>query len=356
MRIGILKYLIGSACVACCAGCSANGVGAENAAPNPAGPYHVAQTIHLGGPGRWDYPLADPAAKLVYVTRQTHVQVVGMADGKVVADLTGMRGNHGVAIAPEQGRCFVSDGQANAVLVFDTRTFKQLGVVPAGENPDAILYDPASHRVMAFDGRGKDVTVIDPAAEPGPKAVVGHIPLDGKPEFAVADGKGRVYVNIEDRDSITQIDSAAMKVLATWKIDGGEGPSGLAIDPVHHHLFSGCDNKVMGIVDSESGKTLGTVPIGEGVDGCGFDPGTGEAFASCGDGTLTVVKEAEAGKFQVEQTVQTKRGARTMTVDPATHTIYLPTAEFAEGAAGQGRRPATKPDSFMLVVVSRAEK
>lgn len=326
---------------------------AADAPANNSGPHQVAKTMHLGGQGRWDYALVDPASKSIYVTRQTHVQVVSTEDGKVIADLTGMRGNHGVALAPDQGRAFVSDGQANAVVVFDSKTFKELGKVPAGQNPDAIIYDPSSHKIMAFDGRGKDVTVIDPAAEPGAGAVVGHIPLEGKPEFAAADGQGHVYVNLEDKNAIAQIDAASMKVLATWPIEGGEGPSGLAIDPANHHLFAGCDNHVMAIVDTQTGKTLGTVPIGEGVDACGFDPGTGEAFASCGDGTLTVVKEASAGKFEVEQTVHTRQGARTMALDPSTHTIYLPTAEFPEGG---GRRPQAKPDSFMLVVVAREQK
>jgi DNA-binding beta-propeller fold protein YncE len=239
--------------------------------------------------------------------------------------------------------------------VFDLKTFKELGRVPVGQNPDAIIYDPSSKKVMAFNGRGKDVTVVDPAARPGPAAVVGHVALDGKPEFAVADGEGHVYVNLEDKSAIVQIDSATMKVLATWKIDGGESPSGLAIDPANHHLFAGCDNHVMAVVDSQTGKTLGTVPIGEEVDACGFDPGTGEAFASCGDGTLTVVKESSPGKFEVEQTVHTRTGARTMALDPGAHVIYLPTAEFAEAPA-EGKRPALKPDSFMLVVVSRNTK
>lgn len=335
-------------------GLAAAASGADALASN-SGPYSMTKTIHLGGAGRWDYALVDPAAKVVYVTRQTHVQVVGTEDGKIVADLPGMKGNHGVALAPEQGRGFVSDGQSNAVVVFDTKTYKELGKVPAGQNPDAIIYDPSSHKVMAFDGRGKDVTVIDPAAEPGQAAVVGHIPLDGKPEFAAADGQGHVFVNLEDKSSISEIDSSSLKVIATWKIEGGDGPSGLAIDAANHHLFAGCDNKVMAIVDTHSGKTLGTVPIGQGVDACGFDPGTGEAFASCGDGTLTVVKESSPGKFEVEQTVQTKRGARTMALDPSTHTIYLPAAEYMEGAAGE-RRPPMKPDSFMLVVVSREQK
>lgn len=356
MRVGSLVQIIRATVVPGAAFVPFHIAAAADAPAGGSGPYLVVKTIHLGGLGRWDYALVDSTKKVVYVTRQTHVQVVSTEDGKVVADLTGMRGNHGVALAPDQGRGFVSDGQANAVVLFDTKTFKEIGKVPVGQNPDAIIYDPSSHKVMAFDGKGKDVTVIDPAAAPGAAAVVGHIPLEGKPEFAVADGEGHVYVNLEDKNAIVQIDAAGMKVLATWPIEGGESPSGLAIDPANHHLFAGCDNHVMAIVDTQSGKTLGTVPIGEGVDACGFDPGTGEAFASCGDGTLTVVKASAAGKFEVEQTVKTKQGARTMALDASTHTIYLPTAEFPAGPAGGERRPQAKPDSFMLVVVERQQK
>ena len=324
-------------------------------APAAAGPYHVANKLHVGGEGRWDYALFDPSTKLLFITRQTHVQVVNPDGGKIVADLKGMRGNHGVALVPDKGRGFVSDGQANAVVVFDLKTYKEIGRVPTGQNPDAIIFDPSSGKVMAFDGRGKDVTVIDPAADPGPAAAVAHIPLDGKPEFAVADGQGHVYVNLEDKNSVVQIDSAALKVAAVWKIEGGESPSGLAIDPAHHHLFAGCDNHVMAIVDTETGKTLGTAPIGDGVDACGFDPGTGEAFASCGDGTLAVIKETSPGKFEAVQSVQTAKGARTLALDPLTHTLYLPTAEFRnDPTVAAGGRPTAKPDSFMLVVVSRA--
>jgi DNA-binding beta-propeller fold protein YncE len=197
--------------------------------------------------------------------------------------------------------------------------------------------------------------VIDPAAVPGAGAVVGHIPLDGKPEFAATDGVGRIFVNLEDKSAIAVIDPKELKVVDTWKLEGGDGPSGLAIDAEHHRLFSGCDNELMVIVDSQTGKTLGTVPIGKGVDACGFDPGTGEAFASCGDGTLTVVKEDSTGKFAVQQTVKTRRGARTMALEPATHTIYLPTAEFEEAQAG-ARRPTPKPGTFMLVVVAPPQK
>lgn len=318
------------------------------------GPYSVSKTLPIGGDGRWDYAIVDPAAKLLYVTRQSHVQVVSTDTGKVVADIKDTQGVHGVALAPELNRGFSSNGQAGSVTVFDLKTHKELGKVPAGQNPDAIIYDPASKKVLAFNGRSHDVTAFDAAAEPGAGTHPTRIPLDGKPEFAVADGEGRVFVNLEDKSSIVVIDTKAMKVADVWKIEGGEEPSGLALDAAHHRLFAGCGNDVMAVVDTESGKTLGTVPIGKGVDACGFDPGTGEAFASCGDGTLTVIKETSPGKFGVEQTVRTRQGARTMALDPSTHSVYLPTAEFPP-AGGQGR-PAPRPGSFMIVVVSRGQQ
>ena len=315
----------------------------------PVAIYGVTETWHIGGEGRWDYAISDPAAMRLYVTRGAHVHVISQSDGKVIADIPNTTASHGVALALPMGRGFISDGSANTVTVFDLQANKTLGTVPTGKNPDAIVFDPASKKVFAFNGRSNDITVIDPAAEPGPKAVVATIPLDGKPEFAACDGAGKVFVNLEDKSSIVAIDSDAMKVVSQWKLDGGEEPSGLAIDAAHHRLFAGCGNAVMAVVDCESGKTLATVPIGKGVDACGFDPGRGEAFASCGDGTLTVIKETD-GKFEVEQTVKTRQGARTMALDPTTHKVFLPAAEFEAAAAGQ-RRPPMKPDSFMIVVV-----
>ena len=322
--------------------------------PGGDGPYHVTGTWKLGGEGRWDYAIVDPAAKLLYVTRQTHVQVVSTETGKAVADIKDTPGVHGVALAPDLNRGFISNGQGNSVTVFDLKSHKELGKIPAGQNPDAIIYDPASRSVLAFNGRSHDVTVIPASAEPGAAVHSVRIPLDGKPEFAASDGQGRVFVNLEDKNAIAVIDTRQMRLTEQWKLDGGEEPSGLALDAAHHHLFAGCGNDVMAIVDTQTGTTVGTVPIGKGVDACGFDPGTGEAFASCGDGTLTVVKETSPGKFGAEQTVQTRRGARTMALDPSTHTVYLPTAEFPSGG-GQGR-PAPKPDSFMIVVVSRGQQ
>jgi DNA-binding beta-propeller fold protein YncE len=326
------------------------------APPAGAGPWSVVKTLHVGGDGRWDYVTIDPASKLLYVPRSTHTQIIKADTGEVVGDLKDTAGVHGVALVPDLNRGFTSNGRSNNVTVFDLKTMQPLGNVPTGQNPDAIMYDPASKRAIAFNGRSNDATVIvadgDPAAK---ETVAATIPLGGKPESAVSDGAGHVYVNLEDKSSIAAIDTRSMKVTATWKIEGGEEPSGLALDVAHHRLFAGCGgNQVMAVLDAESGKTLATLPIGKNVDYCAFDPGTGEAFASCGDGTLTVAKETAPGKFEVVQVVRTAPGARTMAIDPTTHTLYLPTAEFDKPAGGGGR-PQTKPNSFMIVVVARGD-
>lgn len=332
-------------------------VGILAAGPHPAAGeaadgYHVAKTIHVGGEGRWDYVNIDPRTKMLYVPRQSHTQVINAQTGAILGDLKDTPGVHGVALAPDLDRGFTSNGQGKSVTVFDLKTLNVLGTVPAGEGPDAIIYDPGSKKVLAMNGRSRDVTVIDAAAEPGPAAAIARVPLDGRPEFAAADGKGRVYVNLEDKSSVAVIDTNVWKVLDVWKIEGGDGPSGLAIDAANGRLFAGCGNQVMAVLDTHTGKTLATLPIGNGVDACGFDAESHEAFASCGDGTLTVAKETAPGKFEVVQKVQTRRGARTMTLDPTTHTVYLPTAEFDQPAPGQ-RRPPMKPGSFMIVVVSK---
>ena len=317
--------------------------------------YHVSQTLKIGGEGRWDYVTIDPKTQLLYVPRQTHVQIIKAQSGEVIGDLKDTAGVHGVALVPAVNRGFASNGQSNNVTVFDLTTRLALGTVPAGQKPDAIIYDPASNKVLCFNGKSLDVTVIDPDVDLSKKAAAVNIPLGGAPEFAASDEAGHVYVNLEDKSSVVALDVKAQKVTATWKIEGGEEPTGLAIDIAHHRLFSGCHNDVMAVLDTETGKTLATVPIGKGVDACAFDPSTGEAFASCGDGTLTVIKETSPGKFAVTQTVQTARGARTMALDPATHMIYLPTAEFPQTTSGSGR-PNAKPDSFKIVVVSPGSK
>jgi DNA-binding beta-propeller fold protein YncE len=281
--------------------------------------------------------------------------VIDTQSGKVVADLKDTPGVHGVALAPDVNRGFTSNGRADNVSIFDLKTNQPLGNIATGKNPDAIMYDPFSKTILAFNGRSDDVTVIDADAAPGSKAKA-TIALGGKPELAASDNAGHVYINLENKSEVAVIDTKDWKVTDHWKIEGGEEPSGLALDAEHHRLFAGCGgNNVMAILDTQSGKTLATLPIGKGVDGCGFDPGTGEAFASCGDGTLTVIKETSTGKFEVTQKVETRRGARTMCVDPTTHTIFLPTAEFPPQQPNEKGRPQPKPDSFMIVVVGQSK-
>lgn len=318
--------------------------------PAPAAHFQVVEVHQVGGEGRWDYITVDPATELLYVTRQTHAMVLKASNGNVVANIESTPGAHGVALAAKHARGFISCGNADSVAVFDMKTNERIGEIPVGRKPDAIIYDPALDRVLVCDGKSNDVAVIDPAAKPGKKAVVGKIGLDGAPEFAVVDGAGHLYVNLEDRNSIDVVDLQQMKVINNFKIDGGEGPSGLAIDTAHRRLFSGCANKVMAIIDADNGSTLARLPIGDHVDACAFDPLTGEAFASCGDGTLTVVREVSPAKFEVVQTLATRPGARTMALDPTSHAIYLPTADLIPGTL-PGERPQVKVGTFSIVVV-----
>jgi len=316
----------------------------------PAGGYHLLQKVTLGGEGFWDYLGIDPAARHLFISRGTHVMVLDADSYKVVGDIPNLQGVHGIAIASEFGRGFISEGRANQVTIFDLKTLKATGAAKTGEGPDGIIYDPASKRVFAFCGHGKSATAID--AETG--NVAGNIDLGGRPEFAAADGEGHVYNNLEDQSIELQIDAKSLKVLNRWPLAPCESPSGLAMDTEHHLLFVGCHNKMMAILDADSGKVVTTVPIGEGVDANRFDPGTQLAFSSNGDGTLTVVHEDSPNKYTVVDNVQTQRGARTMEVDPTTHKVYLVTAEFGPpppgGQPGERRRPSMVPGSFTLLV------
>jgi DNA-binding beta-propeller fold protein YncE len=316
--------------------------------------YQLKQKYVIGGDGGWDYLTYDPAGKRLFISRGTRVQVVDPVKGTVVAEIADTGGVHGIALASDLGKGFTSNGRENTVTVFDLKTLKETSKIKieGGENPDAILYDPASKRVFTFNGRSKNATVID--AEKG--TVVATIPLDGKPEFAAADGKGMVFVNIEDKSELVSIDAKKAAVAKTWPLTGCEEPSGLAIDQKHHRLFAGCHNKVMAIVNADDGKVVATVPIGQGVDANAFDPGTELAFSSNGDGTLTVVHEDSVDKFKVVQNAETQRGARTMALDPNTHEVYLVTAEFDEQPPAEGQtrpRRTMKPGSFTLLVMEK---
>ncbi|HEV2382997.1 MAG TPA: YncE family protein [Terriglobia bacterium] len=322
--------------------------GGDAAAASPG--YHLIKKVKLGGEGGWDYLSIDSAARRLYISRGTHVMVLDADSYEVVADIPNTPGVHGIAIAPESGRGFISDGRANQVTIFDLKTFKETGTAKTGEGPDAIIYDPASKRAFTFNGEGNSSTAVD--ADTG--NVAGTIDLGGGPEFAAADGQGHVYNNLEDKSVELQIDSKNLKVLNRWPLAPCESPSGLAMDREHRRLFVGCHNKMMAILDADSGKVVATVPIGQGVDANRFDSGTQLAFSSNGDGTLTVVHEDSPDKYTVVDNVQTERGARTMEVDPKTHNVFLVTAEFgpmpAETKPGERRRPPMIPGSFTLLV------
>jgi DNA-binding beta-propeller fold protein YncE len=316
--------------------------------------YHVIKKYKLGGEGGWDYLTLDPDSRRLFISRGTHVIVIDADSGKPIGDIPDTPGVHGIALAPEFNRGFTSNGREGTVSIFDLKTLALISKVKdVGDNPDAILYDPATKRVFTFNGRSHDSTAIDAASG----KIVGKIPLDGKPEFGVSTGAGEIFVNIEDKSELTAFDPQALKVKSTWPLAPCQEPSGLAMDIKNRRLFSGCDNKMMAVVNADTGKVVTTVPIGEGVDANRFDPDTHLAFASCGEGVLTVVKEESPDKYSVLQNVPTQARARTMELDPKTHKIFLITANFnpkpAATADQPNPRPAVLPDSFVVLVVGK---
>ena len=317
--------------------------------------YHLLKKIPLGGEGvGWDYLACDEAARRLYISRATRVIVLDADQGSVVGEIPNTPGVHGIALAPELGRGFTSNGAASNVTIFDLKTLKVLGQTKTtGDNPDAIVYDPDSRRVFTFNGRSNNSTAMDAATG----AVAGTVALDGRPEFAVADGRGRIYVNLEDKGEELAIDSHALKVVGRWKMAPCEEPSGLAMDREHRRLFAGCDNQLMTVMDADSGKVIATLPIGRGVDANAFDPGTQLAFSSNGDGTLTVVHEDSPEKFTVLENVPTQRGARTMALDLKTHHVFLVTAGFGPPPAPTAERPhpwpTILPDTFVVLLFGR---
>jgi YVTN family beta-propeller protein len=317
----------------------------------PASGYHVVTTYKVGGDGGWDYLIADGDARRVYISRGTHTMVIDADSGKTVGDIPDTQGVHGIALAPELGKGFTSNGREGTVSIFDIKTLAVSAKVKVGDNPDAILYDPATKRVFTFNGRSQDSTAIDGATG----KVLGTIKLDGKPEFAASDAKGMIYVNIEDKSELTAIDPNKLEVKSVWPLKPCEGPSGLSMDRKNRRLYVGCD-KMMAIIDADSGKVLATPAIGDGVDATAFDAGTGLGFASCGEGVLSVVSEDSPGKFSVEN-VPTKRGARTMALDLKTHNVFVVTADFGPRpeptADNPHPRPPMLPNSFVVMVLSK---
>jgi DNA-binding beta-propeller fold protein YncE len=280
--------------------------------------------------------------------------VLDADSGKSVGDIADTPGVHGIALAPDLGRGFTSNGREGTVSIFDIKTMATSSKVKVGDNPDAILYDPVTKRVFTFNGRSQDSTAIDGASG----KVLGTIKLDGKPEFAASDAKGEIFVNIEDKSELVAIDPNKLEVKAKWPLAPCKEPSGLAIDRKNRRLFVGCDNKMMAVVDADSGKVLATPAIGEGVDATAFDSETGLAFASCGeDGVLTVVKEESPDKFSVAETVTTQKGARTLALDPKTHNVFVVTAQFGPPPAPTPDNPHPRrsivADSFVVLVASK---
>jgi YVTN family beta-propeller protein len=354
-RFPYLGILAISIAVLAIASGSSNRLSAKsaNATPGPSG-YHLLKKITLGGEGGWDYITFDSPTRRLFISRQTKVIVLDIDSEKVVGEIPNTEGVHGIALAAEFNRGFTSNGRAGTVTIFDMKTLAVIDTVQAGTNPDAIVYDPASKRVFAMNGRSSNSTAIDAATG----KVVGTIALSGKPEFAVADGAGHVYVNIEDKSEMWQIDSQKLTATTHWSLAPCKEPSGLAMDLEQRRLFSGCDNKMVAVVDADTGKVIATPEIGDGVDANGFDPGTGFAFSSNGEsGTLTVIHEDTPDKYKVVENVSTQKSARTMTLDPKTHEVFLVAAQFGPRPAATPEtprpRPPILPNSFVVLIYGR---
>jgi hypothetical protein len=324
----------------------------ESAAAGKSG-YHLIKKVKLGGEGGWDYLTVDPASRRLFISRATHVMVVDADEGKVVGDIPNTPGVHGIALVPDVNKGFTSNGRAATSTIFDMKTLQTLGEATTDKNPDAIVYDSASKRVFTFNGDASSATAIDAATG----KAVGTVALGGQPEFAASDGKGHVFVNLEDKSQLVKFDPVTLKVEKTWPLAPCESPSGLAIDVEHEILIVGCHNKMMAFVDGSSGAVIGTVPICQGVDANRFDHETGFAFASCGDGTVTVAHEDSLDKFSVVDTITTQRGARTMELDTSNHHLYLVSADFGATPAATPEhprpRPAIVPDTFTLLIYGR---
>ncbi|HKW56121.1 MAG TPA: hypothetical protein VJN42_02075 [Candidatus Acidoferrum sp.] len=350
-KIGVTLTTLG-----CLLLCSAflllNGPAAVAQASGASG-YHLVKKFKLGGPGGWDYLEVDPSNHHLFISRGTHVMVVDPEDGKVIGDIPDTQGVHGISIADEFNKGFTTDGRTAESTMFELGSLKTLGTIKTDKDSDATIYDPFSKRVFTFNGDANTSSAIDVATG----KLVATFPLGGGPEFAASDGKGKIFVNLEDKSSLVRFDAKTLKIEETWPLAPCQSPSGLAIDAAHEILAVGCHNEMMAFVDGNSGKVIGTVPIGRGVDANRFDPVTGYAFASCGDGTLTIAHEDSPTKFSLVEKIDTQRGARTMALDYATHRIYLVTAEFgpapAATASNPRPRPTMVPDSFTLLVYEK---
>ena len=308
--------------------------------------YHIIKKITTGGTEGWDYISMDSDARLAYIGREDHVDVVNVDSGKVVGKVSGLMGTSGLLPVPEFGRGFAMNGDAGNVVIVDLKTLAKIGTVKAGKDPDSFTYEPVTKRVFVMNSSSANATAIN--AKEG--TVAGTVALDGQPEAAVSDGKGKVYVNITDKDQIVEVDAETLKVTHRWPLVQGTGPSGLAMDRKNRRLFSACDNRRMVIMDADNGKVLAALRTGAGTDGAGFDPETGNAFASAGGaGTLTIIHEDSPDKFHVLEEIDTQSGARTMTVDSKTHNVLVVTARHGHGSTHN----MVLPDTFVVLVIGK---
>jgi len=311
--------------------------------------YRIVQTYTLGGEGRWDYVVPDPPNHRLFIARENRVMVVDEDRGTLLGEVTGIQGAHGTAVAEASGHGFATSGNDQSVVMFDLKTFKTLGRIPAAEDADAIVYDSVSNRVFTFNGDAHSSTVIDPAGK-----LIANIPLGGKPEYGASAGDGKVYGNLTDVSEVVEIDPKTATVARRWSTVPCKQPVSMALDTAHHRLFSGCRSGLMAISDYQAGKVVATVPIGTGVDGAGYDAASGDAFASNADGTLTVIHQDSPDQYHVAETVATPQGSRNMGLDPTNHRVFIVSAKFGEAPAGGGRgRPPVLPGSFTLMVVER---
>jgi DNA-binding beta-propeller fold protein YncE len=322
-------------------------------AAGPATNYKITREIAIGGEGSFDYLTVDSDNNRLFVSHATQVEVVDIESGKVTGKIQNTPGVHGIAIAREFNRAFISNGNDDSVTMFDLKTLETIGKVKTGGKPDAILYDKFSKRVFVMNAKDSTATAID--AEKG--TVAGTIPLGGKPEFSVADGNGSAYVNLEDNNAVAHYNTKTLKVVHTWPITGCEAAVSMALNKKNNRLFIGCKNAKMFVLDSQSGRMVASAPIGSGVDAAGFDAESGLIFMSAGDGTLTIVHQDTSDKYSVAQTVQTPKGAKTMAFNGKTKRVYLPVANFGPASAPTADVPKPKapvvPGTFRVVEVSR---
>ncbi len=311
--------------------------------------YRLTQTYQLGGDGGWDYIVPDPPNHRLFIARENRLMVVDEDTGKLLGEVSGINGAHGTAVAQDTGHGFATSGEDQSVVMFDLKTFKTLGRIPAAEDADAALFDNASNRVFTMNGDAHSSTVIDPREG----TLITNIPLGGKPEYGASAGDGKVYANLTDTSEVVEIDAKTATVVRRWSTAPCKQPVPMAIDTAHHRLFSGCRSGVMAISDYQAGKVVATVPIGTGVDGSGFDAASGDAFASNANGTLTVIHQDTPDQYRVTQNIPTPPASRSMGLDTSNHRVFVASAQFGSAPAG-GRRGPVLPGSFQLMVIEKS--